>query len=113
MLGMYPRLVHYWTDSSTWPMGPAPIGFPHADTFLASVRNATVAAGQVNWSVEVKIKMADFNLPSSGFFGLYFDVIPIGGGFSPQYYWPSRSSAGGSNGIPGNIILNPNLVDTN
>ncbi len=109
-----PRLVQYWTDSSTWNIANQPqSSFPNVDSLVASVRNITLAAGDVNWSVEVKLRLADFKLPSSGLFGLYFDVIPIGGGFAPQYYWPSRSSANGSNGIPGNILATPSLVTTN
>ncbi len=118
--GSAPRLVEYWTNSSTWntTTNSACLANPCDPNVTDCVPpNATLPAGfdvkvsnsgannsqNVSWFVEVKLPIAAFQIPttSGSTFGLYFDVIRIDGntgGYS-EYYWPPNKANGQTNGI--------------
>ena len=94
-----PTQQKYWTysaSSASWTPATLPLAF------AAKVKNEDQASGGVSWFVEMKIPITDFNIPSSGTFGLYFDVITVNGntGTAKEYYWPPRDHTGiGGNGV--------------
>jgi outer membrane protein with beta-barrel domain len=101
-VGSSPRLVEYWTDSSHWnnppcvspgmPPGCDPLAAPK--TLPGTVSIAVSNSGPINnlysWVVEMKIPLTDFDIPATGRFGFYVDVMRVMNlGFVNQYYWPS------------------------
>jgi hypothetical protein len=111
-----PREVRYWTDSSNWNMNPN-AGNPVLNPSWLSAKVTSIDGGATSkaWFVELGIPIttaastnasADMgiNLPATGNFGLYVNVIPVqksGGatiGPATQRTWPPNKPLTGGTG---------------
>lgn len=104
--------IDYWSGATfsggawTWPGAttPLPAAFEARSAF-----QITTGSSKDRWSLELKIPLAGFSLPATGFFGLYVDVADVTSatGDAWQYPWPPVDAGGVGNiigGSPGSIV---------
>jgi len=113
-----PREVKYWKDSGSWntftPDYPVQSNPPWLVNKIKVTSSGAPTSGNVSWFVEIKIPITQLrwdidpngiNIPASGVFGFYFNVIRTG--TTNEKYWPPTAAAE----ITGDINLNTPVVD--
>lgn len=85
-----PVTISYWNGDPLTGAAP-PAG-------IVSAASSTISGSSVSWTLELKIPRGAFNIPSTGDFGLYFDIISVyspttgpSNGTASEYPWPADS----------------------
>jgi hypothetical protein len=88
-VGSDPRDVGYWTNSAAWDLGGARSAIP-AQTLIKVSNSGAPNSSNVSWFVEMKLPIVGFNIPATGDFGFYFNVIAgtRSNETAPEYFWP-------------------------
>ncbi|MCU1255688.1 MAG: hypothetical protein JWM83_1987 [Candidatus Angelobacter sp.] len=91
-VGSNPRQVDYWVNSSTWNAPGVPSALP-AGTVIKVSNSGAPDSGNVTWVVEIKLPLAAYNIPATGNFGLFFDIMAVNGNTSTvtENYWPNEA----------------------
>jgi len=91
-VGSNPRQVDYWVNSSTWNSPGVPSTLP-AGTVIKVSNSGAPDSGNVTWVVEIKLPLAAYDIPATGNFGLFFDIMAVNGNTSTvtENYWPNEA----------------------
>ncbi len=94
-------VVYHLVDSGTgnWDAGEQD---PALLDGKIRVETITAGPGLVRYGVEVELSRADFNLPSTGYFGLYTNIMQADDmsiGANTQYTWPYSDLNGNAGGM--------------
>jgi hypothetical protein len=95
-VGSDPRQVDYWVNSSTWNTPTATSALP-AGTLIKVSNSGAPDSGNVTWVVEIKLPLTAYDIPATGNFGLYFDIMAVNGNTATvtENFWPNE---------PGNAV---------
>lgn len=88
--------IKYWNAGNGTPGGwGAPAAAPPAS--LKAFVSRTAAGANSTWSVELTLSTADFGIPASNYFGLYFSVFKVNGSnFNyTESRWPPAATLSG------------------
>jgi hypothetical protein len=91
-VGSAPRQVDYWVNSSTWNTPTATSPLP-AGTDIKVSNSGAPDSGNVTWVVEIKLPLAAYDIPATGNFGLFFDIMAVNGNTHTvtENYWPNEA----------------------
>lgn len=98
-----PRDTQYATNSGSWTTATLPGGTIIKVTSLIVPPPSGMGSPTNSWFVEVKLPLAGFGIPTTGNFGLYFNVMRVGGGTAIESFWPLANAP---------IVLDPNNTPT-
>ncbi len=91
-VGSSARQVDYWTNSTTWNTPSATSTLP-AGTDIKVSNSGAPDSGNVTWVIEIKLPLAAYNIPATGNFGMFFDIMAVNGNTSTvtENFWPNEA----------------------